>query len=158
MTAKQILDIISANMTIEQFAYGDFELPDNMDFLPEKELSEWNDYNLKYNAYKNHPGYSSNGARNEEFELLKQAYYNTKIDFEKFTKLWLEYLGIGEIEEVEQYGGEGLGDSWYSVKYFKDHDIYIRTDGYYTSYNGTDFEQGYGNQVFKKEKTITVYE
>lgn len=69
-----------------------------------------------------------------------------------------EALGLGEVEEVHQYGGEGDGDHWESVKYFKDHNVYIRTVGFYSSYNGTDFDNGYGEEVFPKEKTITVYE
>lgn len=66
--------------------------------------------------------------------------------------------GVGEFEEVEQHGGEDEGSEWYSVKYFKDHDIYIKTEGYYTSYNGTDFESGYGNEVKPVKKSITIYE
>ena len=65
---------------------------------------------------------------------------------------------VGSWEEIEQYGGEGQGDSWYSVKYFKDHDVYIRTNGFYSSYNGTDFDYGYGEEVKPVQKTITVYE
>lgn len=66
-------------------------------------------------------------------------------------------LGLGEVVEVDSYGGSGKGSTWYSVKHFRDHDVYIRTDGYYTSYSGIDFEEGYGREVWPKEKTITVY-
>ncbi len=69
-----------------------------------------------------------------------------------------EELGLGEIEEIAQKGGEGEGSEWYSVKYFKDHDVYIKIEGYYTSYHGTDFDGGYGDEVKPQEKTITVYE
>lgn len=65
---------------------------------------------------------------------------------------------VGEWEEIEQVGGEGEGETWYSVKFFKDHDVYIRTDGFYSSYNGTDFDDGYGDEVRPKLKTITIYE
>lgn len=65
---------------------------------------------------------------------------------------------LGEWEEIERYGGEGKGTDWWSIKHFKDHDVYIRTNGYYSSYNGTDFEEGYGYEVKPKEKVITVYE
>lgn len=66
---------------------------------------------------------------------------------------------IGEWEEVEQKGGEEQGSDWYSVKYFKDHDVYIRTDGFYQSYNGTDFDDyDFGQEVTLQQKTITVYE
>lgn len=66
--------------------------------------------------------------------------------------------GVGSWKEVQQHGGEGEGDDWYSVKHFTDHDVYIKTQGFYTSYSGTGFENGFGNEVFPKEKTITVYE
>lgn len=69
-------------------------------------------------------------------------------------------LGLGEIKEVQRYGGEDQGSTWYSVKYFKDHDVYIRVDGYYSSYEGTDFYDGWGccSEVKPIEKLITVYE
>lgn len=67
---------------------------------------------------------------------------------------------IGECSEVNHYGGEGKGEDWWSVKYFPDHDIYIRVDGYYTSYEGVEFYEGWGccSEVRPKEKTIIVYE
>lgn len=67
--------------------------------------------------------------------------------------------GIGEFDQVAQYGGEGQGDTWWSVKYFKDHDVYLKVVGYYASHNGTDFE-GWESVsiVTPKEKTVTVYE
>lgn len=68
-------------------------------------------------------------------------------------------FGLGPCTEVKQYGGEGKGDKWYSIKYFKDHDVYIRVDGYYQSYNGAEFE-GWKSckEVKPEEKLITVYE
>ena len=71
---------------------------------------------------------------------------------------YLEEVGIGDWEEVDQYGGEGRGETWYSIKYFKDHDIYIRTDGWYASYHGTEFDDGYGKEVKPIKKMVTVYE
>lgn len=72
---------------------------------------------------------------------------------------WLEKNEIPNWEEVEQYGGEGQGDTWYSVKYFPNHNIYIRVDGFYQSHYGTDFS-GWDclTEVTPKQKTITVYE
>jgi len=69
-------------------------------------------------------------------------------------------LGFGEIEEIEQYGGEGDGSRWYSIKHFKKTNQYFRIDGYYESYNGSEFES-YENclkEVKPKEKNIIVYE
>lgn len=69
-------------------------------------------------------------------------------------------LELGEIEEIHQEGGEGQGDHWESVKHFKDHNIYIKVTGFYSSYNGTDFYNEWDccSEVVPKEKTITVYE
>jgi hypothetical protein len=65
---------------------------------------------------------------------------------------------FGRVVEVEQKGGQGEGEEWYSVIHFEDHDVYIRIDGYYSSYGGTDFDSAEFNEVRPKEKTITVYE
>lgn len=75
-------------------------------------------------------------------------------DFDKPIK------GIGECKEIAQYGGEGMGDTWYSVKYFPEHDVYIKVSGFYSSYNGTDFTDYDSDchQVTPQQKTITVYE
>ncbi len=67
----------------------------------------------------------------------------------------------GTWEEVHQRGGEGQGDHWESIKYFKEHDLYIKVAGHYTSHYGTDFgdwEDSYTiSECRPKEKTITVY-
>ena len=70
----------------------------------------------------------------------------------------LNFLGLGKVVEVKQYGGEEQGSTWYSIKHFVDHDVYIRTDGYYQSYHGTDFHDGIGRVVTPQQKTITVFE
>lgn len=66
--------------------------------------------------------------------------------------------GLGHFEVVDRYGGEGRGEVWYSVKYFKEKGIYVRVDGYYSSYHGTDFEDGYGEIVSPVERLVTFYE
>lgn len=67
---------------------------------------------------------------------------------------------IGEMKEVEQHGGEGEGENWWSVKYFPKHDIYVKISGYYASYDGTSFDgwEDDCKQVKPIEKTVTVYE
>lgn len=69
-------------------------------------------------------------------------------------------IGVGMMEEVYQYGGEGQGERWESVKYFRDHDVYLKIRGFYQSYSGTDFPEEWDGvfEVRPKEKTITVYE
>jgi len=71
-----------------------------------------------------------------------------------------EKWGLGEMQTPYRKGGEGQGSEWYSIKYFKDHDVYIKVEGYYSSYNGTDFDDGWDccSQVVPTQKTITVYE
>lgn len=65
----------------------------------------------------------------------------------------------GKVEEVVNYGGEDMGSNWYSVQYFPKHDIYLRVNGYYSSYMGAEFD-GWDDvvQVTPKIKTITVFE
>lgn len=67
---------------------------------------------------------------------------------------------IGKMEEVEQHGGEGEGDDWYSVKFFPKHNIYIKVSGYYSSESGTSFDgwEDDCKEVTPKEKMVTVYE
>jgi len=69
-----------------------------------------------------------------------------------------DHKPFGTIKTVNRRGGEGRGEDWNVVKYFVDHDVYISLDGYYSSYDGTDFYGFELEEVFPKEKTITVYE
>jgi len=68
-------------------------------------------------------------------------------------------LGLGQIKEVAQEGGEDRGSHWESVKYFVDHDVYIRVVGRYSSYAGTNFYREWQacSEVRPFEKIITVY-
>lgn len=67
---------------------------------------------------------------------------------------------IGPFKEVDQHGGEGEGEDWWSVKHFTDHNIFIKVSGNYQSHNGTDFEdwEDAVKEVKPKEKVVTVYE
>lgn len=71
-------------------------------------------------------------------------------------------IGLGPITEITEArnGGEGLWSNWNRVYYFKDHDVYIKVTGYYSSYNGTDFDEGWDccSEVRPEQKTITVYQ
>lgn len=65
---------------------------------------------------------------------------------------------FGEIEVIHEEGDcEGGGDHSEKVFHFKDHNVFIRVTGFYSSYNGTDWENDW-TEVSPKEKTITVYE
>lgn len=142
LTAKEVLSIIeNLEISVDNFAYGYFSVPDDFK-LPdtlETQRKAYNDFcDLDYEV---------------RIHLERPAY-----DLEAASKIWQDSIGLGEWEEIEQYGGEDQGSTWYSIKHFVDHDVYIKTDGYYQSYNGTEFEEGYGYEVFPKQKTVTVFE
>lgn len=64
---------------------------------------------------------------------------------------------LGDIDLVNEEGdSEGAGEYSEKVYHFKNHDIYLKVTGCYTSYNGCDWNDDWA-QVFPKEKTIVVY-
>ncbi len=145
LTFQQIIDILKENnITVSKFAFEEWRTPPRSFELPE-------------------PYQSQRKAVNEFYSLPYEQRKNQTTpfyDYKAASKCWLESLGLGECEEIDQYGGEGQGDTWYSVKYFKDHDVYIRVNGWYQSYNGTEFYDGWDccKEVKPISKTITVYE
>lgn len=117
--------------------------------LTAKEILEIIEQNYEESSFAYNEWSECDFGNSDEFEHM---------GYEEREDAILQKLGLGEVEEVEQYGGEGKGETWYSVKYFKDHDVYIRIDGFYASYDGTSFYDGYGCEVRPTQKTITVYE
>lgn len=95
-----------------------------------------------------------------DFKIPKDFIFsdNSKLSSYEMVNEYLEFIGLGEIQVVDKYGGEGKGDTWYSVKYFKKHNIYIKTIGFYTSYNGVDLYDGYGDEVKPNKRTVIIYE
>lgn len=92
---------------------------------------------------------------NEIIQALMEAGYHMD-DFN-----WGSYSKapqVGASEVVERYGGEGQGETYYVVRYFRDHDVYLRADGVYTSYEGVEWGWEDVREVKPKQKTITVYE
>ena len=69
----------------------------------------------------------------------------------------IEYHGY-MIKEVEHYGGEGQGSSYWTVYSFTKNDetFYISFNGWYESYSGSVYSDY--SLVEPKQKTITVYE
>jgi len=99
--------------------------------------------------------------KSELIEKLKSIFDNSVYEFAHAGKWGVnEYTDLGEINEVDSYGGEGQGETWYSIKYFPKLDLYVKVNGYYQSYNGTDFNdwEDAVNIVKPQQKTITVYE
>lgn len=90
---------------------------------------------------------------------LSDQYYKMPNGYKIAEEKWNENPDNLRWAQVHQQGGESKGDHWESVKYFPDHDVYLRVTGYYASYDGTSFD-GWKDcrEVKPKEKTITVYE
>jgi hypothetical protein len=94
----------------------------------------------------------------EILEVLKENMKSVKeFAYEDYSD---KTLGLGEIKEVHSEGGEDEGSHWESVKYFVDHDVYISVVGYYQSYDGTEFYEGWNScsEVRPIEKIVTFYE
>ena len=64
---------------------------------------------------------------------------------------------VGLFEIIKDESAYGCDYSNLTV-YFKDHDIYLKTYGEYSSYYGTQLPREWGDQVHPKEITITIYE
>lgn len=66
---------------------------------------------------------------------------------------------FGKSEIVEEEGGhEGAGEDCHIVRYFSDHDVYIRLDGWYASYDGTHWEDADYRVVKAVYKMVRFYE
>ena len=83
---------------------------------------------------------------------------NGGVDAYAHEDFYRDELDLGLIEDVDSYGGESQGERWWVTRHFVDHDVYIKTRGFYSSYNGVDFDYGIGEVVKPVQKTITVFE
>ena len=91
-------------------------------------------------------------------QILEKIQANMSVQEFAYEEYSPEDLGLGEVKVVDKYGGPDKGSTWYKVQYFVEHDVYIRTDGWYSSYDGTYFDEGYGKIVKPKQVEITVYQ
>lgn len=70
--------------------------------------------------------------------------------------------GLGVVEQVKEYGGMGQGDDlWVVFKVAEPgtgHERYFRVDGYYSSYEGCNWEDASLAEVTPRVKTVIVYE
>jgi len=161
LNAKQILEIVEKNWSVKNFGDGgwwhimrEFTFSDNV----EKIRATKEEAHSKLIA---HPDARSGGtlqSKSSEYQSLYNTYHQLPSHYDAMKTEILQQLGLGKVVEVEQVGGSGQGDEYYSVKHFVDHDVYIRTEGWYSSYEGTTWDNGYGEEVFPIEKTIIVYE
>lgn len=97
----------------------------------------------------------------EIIELINEKFEdkNEFVDeyYQEDTVHFLEDLGNFEIVEDEgEY--EGAGEECHRVWYFKDHDVYIRLDGWYASYDGTHWEDEDFKIVKPVDRMVRFYE
>ena len=70
-----------------------------------------------------------------------------------------EIPGLGTLDHVDEYGGEGKGDEYWVVFSLTDGDVtrYFKKSGGYASYHGGELD-GNLEEVSPKKKEITVWE
>ena len=87
----------------------------------------------------------------EEKEISWDLLGEGCVDFNEYSSKF------GNVKTVDSYGGEGMGEKYYVVYHFVDHNVYIRIDGYYQSYNGAEFENA-PYEVKPVQRLVTFYE
>jgi hypothetical protein len=62
-----------------------------------------------------------------------------------------------KFEHKENYGGEGMGEDYWSVYKFTDDtdEVFVKFEGWYQSYNGSEYEEYYF--VNPKQVMVTQY-
>lgn len=93
----------------------------------------------------------------EIVKILKEKFEISEVAHGDFgdTDNFVEEIGISK--EVDSYGGEEQGSEWYSVRYFPEHDVYIKIEGWYSSYEGTYFDDSEYLEVFPTEIIVKKY-
>lgn len=87
--------------------------------------------------------------------MEQQVYHSVQEITDEHSELKPEYAKLGFVECVDSYGGEGEGDDYYSVYRFFEHDVFIKFQGWYQSFNGSEYDHML--EVRPKEVTITKY-
>ena len=82
--------------------------------------------------------------------------YKYNGEFEDAVLAKAKELGL-DVAFCDNHGGEGEGDSYWSVYSFTDGDnvVYVQFDGWYASYNGSEFTEWFF--VEPKEVLVTKY-
>lgn len=155
LTYNEILDILKKYSEVEKFCDEEFFLNVPEDFKYSDEIQK------KVEAYdKAYKEWEENGRSWQKDNIY---YRNWQANSNPYKEKFIEFcnaLGLGTVEEVDSYGGEDCGSTYYSIKHFKDHDVYIKVSGWYQSHYGTDFGdwEEACQEVKPKVKQVTVYE
>jgi hypothetical protein len=86
-------------------------------------------------------------AKLDEIEDVQETF-----DGEGWNEKKMEAL-FGPSKVVGRGGGEG--EEYWVVRHFSEHDVYVRLPGYYSSYDGIDYEEF--EQVYPHQVTMTVF-
>jgi hypothetical protein len=155
LTYSQILEQLkNSGMSVSDFAYEETpQLTINGKYSEKAEEAQ----RVKDQWLKDNP---NPGSQHNDYVAWREKYFSLPTKYDVACQEWLEQNTLPTWEEVDQVGGEDEGSHWHSVKYFKDHDVYIKVTGWYSSYDGTDFESWDEacSEVQPQQKTITVYE
>ena len=155
LTYNEILDILKEHSEVEKFCDEEFFLNIPEDFKYSDEIQKKVDaYNKAYKEWE------ENG---KSWQKDNVYYQNWQANSNPYKEKFIEFsnsLGLGLVKEVDRYGGEDCGSTYYSIKHFVDHDVYIKVSGWYQSHYGTDFEDWDSacQEVKPKVKQVTVYE
>jgi hypothetical protein len=89
-------------------------------------------------------------------ELSMEGLKKYPDDFAEIAK-FAASLDLTDFKMVDSYGGEGQGDTYYRIFKFESGDkvAHIKFDGYYSSYDGADYQQAF--LVEPKEVTVIEY-
>lgn len=88
----------------------------------------------------------------EIVEILKEKVDLIQWCYDDFDKEELE-KELGSFERIEEHGGEGEGQNYYTIDYFKEHNVYVKLQASYYSYHGVETEGAYFVEVFPTEVT-----
>ena len=70
------------------------------------------------------------------------------------TNLVKEHFGtVKDLINVDS----GDGSNGYNIQHFVDHNVYIKVEYWYTSYDGNDYSDSEFIEVYPAEHTVTVY-
>lgn len=146
--------------SVSEFAHEEgFSIPEDFVFSNAVEIQKQK-YDAAYKAWQATPGYNDYKLRDSEYERLYSEWRAIQNPDDLMRNEYLESIGLGPWEEIEHYGGEDCGSTWYSIKHFTKHNVYVKVDGWYQSYHGTDFD-GWDtacSEVRPVQKMVTVFD
>lgn len=125
---------------------------------------QYEDYN------KSMVGFADYGFAYYKFDIPKDYEPVTEVegDWQATSKLktsrrnkWLnENTVLGACIEMDSGGGPDAGSGWWKVYHFPKHEVYMKIDGYYQSYEGLEIYESWDAcfEVLPKQVMTTIYE